>query len=273
LPPSSSQPPAVRRRTPAKCGSRSSEAQIPRESAKAGRPFASDPTKKFSGRLPSELDCPRPLFGITGVDQANRQFATLCIDRRCGKTSWRRTVTAEAVEKVHEISSTAASTPATDGERVYVYFGSYGLLCYDFAGNLKWERRLPTPENPYGAVTSPIVAGDFLVLNHQGKNSYLLAIDRRNGRTVWKTDRSMFQYGWSTPMHWRHDGLDEIVVLGGDFTPNQRLMAYNLSDPSGTLVGRRAAARREKYAGYRGRFAVSRRTGHHLGAGRGAKKP
>ena len=40
----------------------------------------------------------------------------------------------------------------------------------------------------------------------------------------------MFQYRWSTPVHWRHDGIDEIVVLGGDFKPNQRLMAYNLSD-------------------------------------------
>ena len=70
----------------------------------------------------------------------------------------------------------------------------------------------------------------MLVLNHQGKEAYLLALGRRDGRTVWKTDRSMFQYGWSTPVHWRHDGIDEIVVLGGDFKPNQRLMAYALAD-------------------------------------------
>jgi len=167
---------------------------------------------------------------LTEFDRTNKQLATLCIDRRTGKVLWRRTVTAEAIEKVHEIGSPAASTPATDGERVYVYFGSYGLVCYDLDGNLKWERRLPIPENPYGAVASPIVAGDLVVLNHQGRDAYLLAINRRNGRTVWKTDRSLFQYGWSTPVHWRHDGIDEVVVLGGDFKPNQRLMAYNLSD-------------------------------------------
>jgi outer membrane protein assembly factor BamB len=167
---------------------------------------------------------------LTEINPANKQLATLGIDRRNGKILWRKAVTAEAIEKVHEVSSPAASTPATDGERVYVYFGSYGLLCYDLNGNLKWEKRLPMPENPYGAVSSPIIAGDLLVLNHQGKNSYLLALNRRDGRTVWKTDRSLFQYGWSTPVHWRHDGIDEIVVLGGDFRPNQRLMAYNLSD-------------------------------------------
>jgi outer membrane protein assembly factor BamB len=167
---------------------------------------------------------------LTEFDRAKSQLATLCIDRRTGKILWRRTVAPEQIEEVHELSSPAGATPATDGERVYVYFGSYGLVCYDLNGNQKWERRLPLPENPYGAVASPIVAGELLVVNHQGKDSYLLGVNRRDGRTVWKTDRSRFQYGWSTPVHWRHDGIDEIVVLGGDFKPDQRLMAYNLVD-------------------------------------------
>jgi outer membrane protein assembly factor BamB len=167
---------------------------------------------------------------VTEFDRANNQLATLGIDRRTGKILWRQAVVPERIEKVHDISSPAGATPATDGERVYVYFGSYGLLAYDLDGNLKWERRLPMPENPYGAVASPIVAGDLLVVNHQGKDAYLLGVNRRDGKTVWKTDRSSFQFGWSTPVHWRHDGIDEIVVLGGDFKPNQRLMAYNLAD-------------------------------------------
>ena len=166
---------------------------------------------------------------LTEVDQGTQKLATLCIDRRTGKVLWRREVSAEKIEKVHQIGSPAAATPATDGERVYVYFGSYGLLCYDVDGNLKWERRLPLPENPYGATASPIVVGELLVFNHQGKEAYLLAADRRDGKTVWQTDRSLFQYGWSTPVHWRYDGTDEIVVLGGDFKPNQRLMAYDVA--------------------------------------------
>jgi outer membrane protein assembly factor BamB len=172
------------------------------------------------------------LIFLTAVDQANKRFTTVCIDRRNGVIIWRRGVTAEAIEKVHDISSPAGATPVTDGERLYVYFGSYGLLAYDFKGNVVWERRLPMPQNPYGAVSSPIIAGELVVLNHQGKESYLLAVNRRDGKTVWKTDRSQFQYGWSSPVHWRHDGIDEILVLGGDFKPNQRLMAYNLADGS-----------------------------------------
>jgi len=167
---------------------------------------------------------------ITEYDRQTKQLATLCIDQRTGKILWRQTVAPTEIEKVHEMSSPAAPTPATDGERVYVYFGSYGLVSYDFDGKPLWERRLPLPQNIYGAVASPIVAGDLLVLNHQGKDAYLLGVSRRDGKTVWKTDRSQFQYGWSTPVYWRHDGIDEIVVLGGDFGPNQRLMAYNFAD-------------------------------------------
>ena len=167
---------------------------------------------------------------LTEFDQANKRLSTLGIERRTGKILWRRSVVPNEIEEVHELSSPAGSTPVTDGERVYVYFGSYGLVSYDLNGNPKWERRLPMAGNPYGAVSSPIIVGDLLVLNHQGKEAYLLGVDRRDGRTIWKTDRSMFQYGWSTPVHWRHDGVDEIVVLGGDFKPNQRLMAYGLAD-------------------------------------------
>jgi outer membrane protein assembly factor BamB len=201
-----------------------------------GRPpiqFRSNQNVLWKAAVGSGLSSPTVWEGrvfLTEFDRANKQLATLCFDRRTGKILWRRTVAAGEIEKVHEIGSPAAPTPATDGERVYVYFGSYGLVCYDLDGNQQWEKRLPLAENPYGAAASPIVVGELLVLNHQGKDAYLLGVNRRTGRTVWKTDRSLFQYGWSTPVHWRHDGIDEIVVLGGDFKPNQRLMAYNLAD-------------------------------------------
>ena len=120
-----------------------------------------------------------------------------------------------------------------DLKQVYVYFGSYGLVSYDLDGNKQWERPLPLPLNIYGTAASPIVADDVLLVNHQGTDSHLLAVDRRTGDTVWKKDRLFLnEYGWSTPVLWRHDGVDEVVLFGGDFEPNQRLMAYNLADGS-----------------------------------------
>jgi outer membrane protein assembly factor BamB len=73
--------------------------------------------------LSSPIIWDRRIF-LTEFDRANKQLTTLCIDRRTGKILWRRTVAPEQIEKVHEISSPAGSTPVTDGERVYVYFGS-----------------------------------------------------------------------------------------------------------------------------------------------------
>src|SRR4026208_1464698 len=91
---------------------------------------------------------------LTEFDSANKQLTTLSIDQRTGKILWRRSVRPETIEKVHEISSPAGSTPVTDGERLYVYFGSYGLIAYDRDGNKLWEKGFPNPENPYGAVAS-----------------------------------------------------------------------------------------------------------------------
>ena len=195
--------------------------------------FGSDKNVLWKVGIGSGLSSPviaRGRLFLTEFDRNTNHLSTLCIDARTGKILWRRSVAPAQIEKVHEISSPAAPTPATDGQRVYAYFGSYGLVSYDFDGKMQWERRFPLPENIYGAVASPIVAGQYLVLNHQGKEAYLLGVDRRDGRTVWKTDRSQYQYGWSTPVYWRHDGVDEIAVLGGDFQPNQRLMVYNLAD-------------------------------------------
>src|SRR5258708_15530204 len=93
---------------------------------------------------------------LTEFDRATKQLATLCIDQRTGKILWRRTVAPAELEKVHEIGSPAAPTPATDGERVYIYFGSYGLVSYDFDGKLLWERRVSLPQNNYGSVAPPL---------------------------------------------------------------------------------------------------------------------
>ena len=63
---------------------------------------------------------------LTEFDQTSQKLATLCIDRRTGKILWRRAVAANEIEKVHELSSPAGATPATDGERVYVTSGLTG---------------------------------------------------------------------------------------------------------------------------------------------------
>jgi outer membrane protein assembly factor BamB len=74
-----------------------------------------------------------------------------------------------------------------DGERVYAYFGSYGIAAYDLEGKPVWEVPLPRLQNPFGSGTSPVVAGELVLLNRQEpKDPFLVALDRRTGKTVWK---------------------------------------------------------------------------------------
>ena len=192
--------------------------------------FGPDQGVAWKTRLPGGHSSPciwgRRIF-LTGFDPKAKRLETLCLDRRSGDIVWRRVAPAERIEQVHRISSPAVPTPATDGRRVYVYFGSFGLLCYDVDGRERWRHPLPIPNKYFGSGSSPIVAGKLVLQNvdHQGE-SFLLAVDGRTGKPAWRVKRALFQRGWSTPVHHaRRGGRDEVIVLGGS-----RLVAYGLRD-------------------------------------------
>lgn len=164
---------------------------------------------------------------LTAIEPARKEeLVTLAIDRQDGSILWRRIVRAETRGRFHPLNNAASSTPAADDKHVYVYFGTYGLICYDRAGNELWQRKIETPRSKYGTATSPILYQDKVILALDGDDgrSRLLAVHRDTGRTAWETPRSLFKAGWSTPMIWRHGEREELVVLG-----SKRLTAY---DPS-----------------------------------------
>jgi outer membrane protein assembly factor BamB len=154
------------------------------------------------------------------------ELITLCIDRRDGNILWRRTVQPVTMMPFHALNNPASSTPVADERNVYVYFGIHGLICYDHAGNEVWRREIHPPISKYGMATSPILHKEkvIMVLDGDLGTSCLLAANCDTGETVWEQPRSLFKAGWSTPMIWRHDDAEELVVLG-----SKRLTSY---DPS-----------------------------------------
>jgi hypothetical protein len=154
---------------------------------------------------------------------------TLCIDRATGKELWRRDAKAEKIEAFLEgQGSPAASTPATDGERVVVYFGSCGLIAYDFEGKELWRHTLAVAQtnNDFGSGTSPILADGRVILVRDLKaDSAVLAVDAVTGKEIWKTARPAMATGYSTPIIWEHDGVKELVAPGG-----LAMKSYDLSN-------------------------------------------
>jgi outer membrane protein assembly factor BamB len=130
---------------------------------------------------------------LTAFRKDTQTLQVLAVDRISGRILWERAVPAEGIEKVHEISSPATATPAVDGNHVIAYFGSYGLLCFDFEGRELWKVPLGVANViPYGSGTSPVIAGDFVLLNRdEGAEPYLLAVDRNTGKIVWKQKQYM----------------------------------------------------------------------------------
>jgi outer membrane protein assembly factor BamB len=158
---------------------------------------------------------------LTAFDEG--RLETICLDRITGGILWRRTAgERKKLRKGHPTNSRASSTPATDGKRVFVYFGPIGLVAYDFDGNEKWRMPVPAVKQPWGVGTSPIVAGARVLLNiDYDIGSFLVAVDAATGKTIWKAERAEFRRGWSTPLVLPDD--NQVVVAG-----SLRLVAYDL---------------------------------------------
>jgi outer membrane protein assembly factor BamB len=151
------------------------------------------------------------------------ELLTLAFDKSSGKELWRRTAPSKATEKVHRAASQASSTPLVDDQRVIVYFGSYGLLCYDHDGNELWKKPISTPKTLYGMATSPIGFGNTVIMvldddrnlpDSKLSRSKVIACDKETGKDVWKTARPFSRSGWSTPIIWNHKDGADLVVLG-----------------------------------------------------------
>ena len=154
------------------------------------------------------------------------KLETLCLDRADGKQRWKRSIEPGTIERGARLGTPADSTPCTDGERLYVYFAPFGLVCYDFAGKELWRHPLPTPVTQHGAATSPVVAdGRVILACDQDVGSFLLAVDAGDGRQLWRTERAGYRRGFSTPLLYPPE-KPEIAVLPGTL----RLTAYSLAD-------------------------------------------
>ena len=172
----------------------------------------------FKGSAQALATPPRSLRErlLGGVPQRGELW-TVCLNRADGKVLWEKKCPASLIETVHQTSNPASSSPVTDGEHVWVYFGSHGVLCYDLAGNVAWEKPLGPFKNAWGASgSSPALYNDSLILNlNNDDQAFVLALDKRTGQQKWKTDR-VSQRSYATPMFWNVDGRRQLIINGAE---------------------------------------------------------
>jgi outer membrane protein assembly factor BamB len=157
----------------------------------------------------------------------SQRFVALCVDRATGKILW-ETALHEAFphEGGHNTGSLASASPATNGERVFAFFGSRGLYCLDTDGVVVWQRDLGQMQTKHGhgEGASPVLHEDTLVVNwdHEGQ-SFLVALDERTGAERWKVNRDE-PTSWASPIVLEHEGMMQVVVSG-----TNRLRGYDLA--------------------------------------------
>jgi len=151
------------------------------------------------------------------------KLLTRALDRGTGKPLWQAVAPYAQLEAIHRIGSHAQSSPVTDGERVVSFFGSCGLFCYDRQGRLMWQRPMGPFNNDFGAAISPLISGERVILcQDHDTQSFLESIDKRTGRTVWKTDRAEFPRNYCTPVIVTVAGRKQIIVAA-----TLRVVAYD----------------------------------------------
>jgi len=154
-----------------------------------------------------------------GVGADHKQtLQVLALDARSGRILWQKTAwEGTPYDTRHKRGSYASPTPVTDGKLVYAYFGSEGLFTYDFEGRLKWSWKTGGIASfGVGVGTSPVLYEKLVILQcdeDNGEKSFLIALDRKSGREVWRTRRSV-EVSWATPILVTSGGRRELVTAG-----------------------------------------------------------
>lgn len=152
---------------------------------------------------------------LTEPPRKYHRFAVMDFDRESGSLRWEKTVCVELPhEGRHHTNTYASASPVTDGQRVYAFFGSRGIYCFDLEGNSIWQRDLGDmrTRHGWGEGASPALHGETLLVNwdHE-EDSFLYALDTESGETRWKIPRDE-PTSWSTPLVVDRGRKTQVVV-------------------------------------------------------------
>ncbi len=164
----------------------------------------------------------RPATDTAGVPLARQRYLVTAYSRHDGSVAWQRVALERTPhESHHQESGWATASPVTDGKRLYAHFGSAGTFAYSLDGEPLWKVDLGdmTARLGYGEGSSPALWGDTLVVNwdHE-QGSFVVALDARTGKELWRKQRPGELTSWSTPLIREHEGRVHVIVAASGRT-------------------------------------------------------
>jgi outer membrane protein assembly factor BamB len=155
-------------------------------------------------------------FGVPGEGRGamdRLKLHLICLNRDDGKILWNTEVVPKLPEQaaIRENHGYASSTPASDGERVYVFFGKSGVFAFDLDGKQIWRTEVGSGLHVWGSAASPVLYGNLVIVNASVESQSLVALDRKTGKEVWRIQD--IREAWNTPaLVPVKDGKSELVV-------------------------------------------------------------
>ena len=135
-------------------------------------------------------------------DQKKLVRHLICVNRKDGKHIWHKKFQPKLPEHKYQGEGSyhgyAASTPTTDGERLYVFFGKSGVFCFDLNGKQLWQASVGDRTNRWGSGCSPLLHKNLLIINASVESGSLVALNKMTGEEVWRTKG--IGSSWNTPL-------------------------------------------------------------------------
>lgn len=157
---------------------------------------------------------------LTSVDKASGQRFLLRFDAATGREVWRHVVLTAPTESMHRENSSASSTPATDGTRVFTSFQAgdrVDLRCFDFEGKQLWSSQPLAFAGEHGYSYSPVIHNNLLYFDcRQEGEASLLALDPSTGRVKWRGIPQRKRISHLPPLYIAEGTEPQIVACGSD---------------------------------------------------------
>jgi len=185
------------------------------------------------------------LVFVTSVQGNEKEtLIVVCLRVETGEVVWQKEFPTSKTEKVTDYISRGAPTPLVDGQRVYAFFESGDIVALTHAGETVWTRSLTKDYGPFqgnhGVGSSLAQSADTVIVlvDHSGP-SYLAAIDKQSGKTVWKKDRTS-RVSWSTPIvSGGPEGPEILISSNGSaecFSARTGELIWEVTDLKGNTV-------------------------------------